>query len=148
MLFKLHSNEPLALVAYMKSHLKLIPPDCSFFTEEGNEIAVHKELFCQTKMMQGLVKSVACCCNKVEIIFPSVPIQELDLMVEFLYTGKFSCNQQYLAARVISNLQECLGFSKFIDVSEVQSVKEDTSMDIDSPSNGQSSGNIHKKIVV
>ena len=128
MLFKLQTNEPQTLVDYMKSHMKLIPPDCSFFTEEGNEIAVHKELFCQTEIMQGLVKCFACCCNKVEIIFPSVPIEELDLMVEFLYNGQFSCNQQYLAARVISNLQQCLGFSKFIDISEAQnvsSVKED-----------------------
>ena len=98
MIFKLQTNEPQALVEYMKSHMKLIPPDCSLFTEEGNVIAVHKELFCQTETMQGLVKSFACCCNKVEIIFPSVPIEELDLMVEFLYNGQFSCNQQYLAA--------------------------------------------------
>ena len=125
--FVLQTKEPKAIVDFMKSYIDGKPPDCSFFTEEGNEIPVHKEIFCQTEVMQGLIKSFGCCCKKIEMIFPSVTIEELDLMVEFLYNGQFSCNDQYLAARVISNLQEFLGFSKFIDISEVQnlgSVKE------------------------
>ena len=44
------------------SYLKLKQPDCSFYSEEGYEIPVHKELLLQTKLMQEFVKNTDCCC--------------------------------------------------------------------------------------
>ena len=118
--FAFETKDPKATAKYMKSYVEAKSPDCSFYSQDGNEISVHKELFCQTEIMQGLVKSLDCCCTKIEVIFSSVTIQELDLMVEFLYNGQFSCNCKYLAARVISNLQEFLGFSKNLSISYVE----------------------------
>ena len=132
--FKYQTKEPKAIAEYMKSYMKLKPPDCSLFTEDGNEIPVHKELLCQTKLMQGLVKSFECCCSKIEIIIPSVSIEELDLMVEFLYSGQISCSNQDMATQAICNMQDFLGFSKPLCISEIKTnsfKKEEISIEKD-----------------
>ena len=79
----LHADQPFKIVSYTKSHFKVQSPDCSFFTEDGNVIPVHKDILFQTKFMRDLFKSFDNFCYKMEIIFPSVSIEELDLMVEF-----------------------------------------------------------------
>ena len=117
--FAFQTQTPNIVVEYMKSYTKIKSPDCSFYTEDGNEIPFHKELLYQTKLMEKLIKSLDCYCSKIEIILPSVSIEELDLMVEFLYCGQISCTNPNLASRVSSNLQELLGFSTSLYISRV-----------------------------
>ena len=117
--FTFLTKTPNIVVDYMKSYTKIKLPDCSFYTEDGNEIPVHKELLYQTKLMENLIKSLDCCCSKIEIVLPSVSIEELDLMVEFLYCGQISCTNSNLAGRVSSNLQKFLGFSTSLYISKV-----------------------------
>ena len=112
--FVFHTNDSMAIADYLKSYTELKQPDCSFYTEHGEEIPIHKELLFQTDFMHNILKSCECYCSKIEIIFPSIPIEELDLMIEFLYTGQFSCNLQNIAKKTISNLEEYLGFSNIM----------------------------------
>ena len=119
------NEDPLAVIDYMKSCMKLKPPDCSFFTEGGDEIPIHRELFSQTEIMRNIAKSHNCCCSKIEVIFPEVSIEELDLIVEFLYSGQISCTSPIISAKVFSNLEKFLGFSKISNHKPVDAEKED-----------------------
>ena len=121
MSFRFCAKNSQAVYDHMKSYMKLNPPDCSFFTENGEEIPIHKELLFQTDFMHNILKSCECCCSKIEIIFPFIPIEELDLMIEFLYTGQFSCNSQNIAKKTIFNLEEYLGFSNIVDLTDTYS---------------------------
>ena len=67
---KLINKDNLGMVNYIESDIKLQPPDCSLFSEEGFEIPIHKEVLYQTKFLQEIVKSMDCCCCKVELFFP------------------------------------------------------------------------------
>ena len=109
-----YNEEPLATAQFLDSYLMQKPPDCSFFTEDGYEIPVHKELLCQTRLMCDIVRNSDCC--KIEIIFSSLLKEELGLMVEFLYKGQISCSDNTVATQVISNLQELLGFPKDMNI--------------------------------
>ena len=109
-----YNKDPTSIIGYMDSYLMQKPPDCSFFTENGYEIHVHKEILCQTDLMCDIVKSSDCC--KIEIIFSSLFKEELELMVEFLYKGQVSCSDHTAATQVISNLQELLGFPKDMNI--------------------------------
>ena len=109
-----YNKKPLAAVESMDSYLMQKPPDCSFFTEDGYEIPVHKELLCQTDLMCDIVRNSDCC--KIEMIFSSLLREELELMVEFLYKGQISCSDNTFADQVIANLQELLGFPKYMGI--------------------------------
>ena len=98
-----YNEEPLANAQFLDSYLMQKPPDCSFFTEDGCEIPVHKELLCQTELMCEIIKRSDC--NKIEIIFSELSKEELELMVEFLYRGQISCSDNTVANQVISNIQ-------------------------------------------
>ena len=62
--------------------------------------------------MREVVKSVDCNCGKIEIFFPSVSKEEMNLMVEFLYTGKISnlSANEIVVSEVHDNLTNLLGF--------------------------------------
>ena len=62
--------------------------------------------------MREVVKSVDCNCCKVEIFFPSLSKQEIDFMVQFLYTGKISnlSANRTVISKVLDNLTKLLGF--------------------------------------
>ena len=66
--YHFQNEDPLAVIDYMKSCMKLKPPDCSFFTECGDEIPIHRELFSQTEIMRNIANSHNCCCSKIEVI--------------------------------------------------------------------------------
>ena len=116
--FAFLTTDPSVIIDYMNSYTKLKAPDCSFFTKDGNEIPLHKELLFQTKFMRSLAKSIDYRSQKLEIIFPSLSIEDLDAMVEFLYTGQISCTDSNHVTRLISNLQDFLGFPNFMDVTQ------------------------------
>ena len=62
--------------------------------------------------MREVVKSVDCNCGKIEIFFPSVSKEEINLMVEFLYTGKISnlSANEIVVSEVHDDLTNLLGF--------------------------------------
>ena len=62
--------------------------------------------------MREVVKSVDCNCCKIEIFFPSLSKVEIDLMVQFLYTGKISnlSANRTVISEVLDNLTKLLGF--------------------------------------
>ena len=98
------------------SYLKLKQPDCSFYSEEGYEIPIHKELLLQTKLMQEFVKSIDCCCCKIEVFVPSLTKEELELLVKFLYCGEVICSNKSIACKVFSNLVQFFGFSECMEI--------------------------------
>ena len=46
---KLVAYDPMALVKYMDEYFNTKTPDCSFYSEDGHEIPVHREVLYQTK---------------------------------------------------------------------------------------------------
>ena len=113
-------KEPLSLAKNIDSYLKLKPPDCSLFSGDNYEIPFHKELFYQTKFMQEIVKSLDCCCCKIEIMCPSLTKQDLELMVQFLYSGKISYLNKNCMPDLISILTDILGFPIILKNNEIQ----------------------------
>ena len=58
-------------------------------------------------------------CCKIEIFCPSIPKEELEIMVQFLYSGRIYCQDQNLVPKICKNLTQLFGFPpvmKFIKV--------------------------------
>merc|ERR1712051_668936 len=70
--------------------------------------------------MQEIVKSLDCCCCKIEIMCPSLTKQDLELMVQFLYSGKISYFNQNCMPDLISILTDILGFPIILKNNEIQ----------------------------
>ena len=102
------------------SYFMYVPPNCSLFSKDGFEVPIHKELLCQTQIMRQIVKSLECNCQKIEIIFASLSKEEIELMVEFLYSGQITNNDPLSSNLVVSNLKEILGFPDFVNFVEIQ----------------------------
>ena len=83
----LYNKEQIALASYMIKYFKQRPPDCVLFSEDNSKILIHKELMYQTQYMRSMIKSAAigCCCSQIEIMCPSLTINELEIIVQFLY---------------------------------------------------------------
>ena len=48
------NKDPItSVIKSMNSYFELKQPECSFYSEDGHEIPVHKELFSQTKLLQS-----------------------------------------------------------------------------------------------
>ena len=109
-------KNPVDLVSYMNTYFKLVPADCSLFSEDGFEIPIHKEVLYQTNFMREIVKSLECCCCKIDILFPTVPKEHLQLIVQFLYTGQISnlSGDKKIVSQVLKSLTE-LGFPKCLN---------------------------------
>ena len=116
---KLINKETFDIVDYIKSDIKLRPPDCSLFSEDGFEIPIHKEVLYQTKFLREIVKSMDCCCCKVELFFPTLAKEDLEVMAKFLYDGKIICKNQSDLCRVVVNLTQFLGFPNYMDLRSI-----------------------------
>jgi len=88
----LYNKEQIALASYMIKYFKQRPPDCVLFSEDNSKILIHKELLYQTQHMRSMIKSATAgyCCSQIEIMCPSLTINELEMIVQFLYSGKIS----------------------------------------------------------
>ena len=105
-----YSKDPLALVNNMDSYFRQMPTDCSLFSEDGNEVQVHKELLFQTKYLRKMIKSLKMDYSRIEIMCPSLSSEELQDIVKFLYSGKISCTDQSTASHIFQNLTQLFGF--------------------------------------
>ena len=83
----LYNKEQISLASYMIKYFKQRPPDCTLFSEDNCKILIHKELLYQTQYMRSMIKSatIGCCCSQIEILCPSMTINELEIIVQFLY---------------------------------------------------------------
>ena len=89
------NKESLVLVENMSLYFKEKPPDCSLFSQDNFEFPIHKEVLFQTNYLCEMIQSTTpdpCCC-KIEIFCPSIAKEKLKIMVDFLYSGKISCDQ-------------------------------------------------------
>ena len=104
---------PMALINYMSTHLKQTKPDITLLSEEKIEIMVHKEIFYQTQLMRTMIRSTDSdyCCSNVSVIC-SIPREELEMMVQFLYSGEVYCKNQKEANILSENLTGLFGFPK------------------------------------
>ena len=103
---------PLALVKNMESYFNQNPPDCSLFSQDNFEFPVHKEVLFQTRYLQEMIMNTtsdSCCC-KIEILCQSISKEMLQIMVDFLYSGKISCDDQKLASQACKCLNALFGF--------------------------------------
>ena len=116
---KLVNKDNFDIVNYIESNIKLQPPDCSLFSEEGFEIPILKEVLYQTKFMREMLKSMDCCCGKVELFFPTLAKEDLELMVDFLYHGRIICRNQSDLCKVVVNLTQFLGFPNYMDLRSI-----------------------------
>lgn len=117
----LHSKEPLLLFDNMDSYFISTPPDCSLFSQDNHEIQIHKELLYQTKFTQEMIKSVGIDL-KIEVICPFLSKEELETMVDFLYSGKIRFSNQKDISQACMNLEEHFGFRLMQD--EMSETKE------------------------
>ena len=116
---KLVNKDKFDIVDYIESDIKLQPPDCSLFSEEGFEIPIHKEVLYQTKFMHEMLKSKDCCCCKVELFFPTLAKEDLEVMVNFLYNGRIICRNRSDLCKVVVNLTQFLGFPNCMDLRSI-----------------------------
>ena len=116
---KLINKETFDIVDYIKSDIKLRPPDCSLFSEDGFEFPIHKEVLYQTKFLREIVKSMDCCCCKVELFFPMLAKEDLKVMAKFLYDGKIICKSKSDLCRVVVNLTQFFGFPNYMDLKTI-----------------------------
>ena len=125
----LHSKEPLALVNHMELYFKKRPPDCSLFSQENLEVKVHKEILYQTPYLCEMLQSVNMdlCCSKIEVLCPSISFEELEIMVQFFYSGRVSCQDQETGYQVSKNLTELFGFPSFDGKSQLPKKLEESS---------------------
>ena len=107
----LFNQEPMALVNYMETYFKHEPPDISLFSEDNFEIPIHKELFYQTQQMCLMIKTANSyyCCSKASVICP-MSKEDLQLIVQFLYSGQLFSKSQKAATRLSKYLEELFGF--------------------------------------
>ena len=106
------SKAPLVLVKNMESYFNQNPPDCSLFSQDNFEFPVHKEVLFQTRYLCEMIKNTtsdSCCC-KIEILCLSISKEVLQIMVDFLYSGKITCDDQKLASQVCKCLNAVFGF--------------------------------------
>ena len=91
MICVLYNKEQISLASYMIKYFKQRPPDCTLFSEDNCKILIHKELLYQTEYMRSMIKSatIGCCCSQIEIMCPSLTINELEIIVQFLYRFYF-----------------------------------------------------------
>ena len=135
------NKAPMSLVKNMESYFKQNPPDCSLYSEDNFEFPVHKEVLYQTKYLCEIIKntiSETCCC-KIEILCQSISKEELKIMVDFLYTGNISCDNQTLGFLTCKNLNTMFGFP--INIIENQLGKSQLVTDSDSESNSRKCDN-------
>ena len=109
---KIINSRPMAIAENINSYFESKKPDCSLFSEDGFEFTVHKELLFQTKFMREVIKSSDCCCCKIEIFFPSLAREELEIMTSFLCNGEITYSDQSVVTKVYSNLTKLFGFPK------------------------------------
>ena len=105
----LYNKDPMGFIKNKNSYFKNTSPECSLFSQDNHEIAIHKELLYQTKLMREMIKNVGFD-SKIELICPSLSKEELETIAYFLYEGKILCADQSAVSQVSQNLRELFGF--------------------------------------
>ena len=95
-----------------ESFLKNKETDCILHSKEGRQFNVHKEIFYQTKLMRDiLVNANDICCRIIEILVPCSE-DELESIVNFLYTGTISFKEEKYIVKILDHLTNIFGFSE------------------------------------
>ena len=105
----LYNKEPQLMVDNMEIYFRERPPDCSLFTGGNFEIRVHKEVFYQTPYLQEMIKTSSID-SKIDIMCPDLSLQEVEIIVQFLYSGEIYHYDQNFIAEVSKNLADLFGF--------------------------------------
>ena len=110
MAYFVNINHTLIFGTNSKKYLRLHPPDCCLYSEDGSRFEIHKELLGQTAFLRKILDSTKnCCCVAIQILCPCSE-KELGLLVKFLYTGKIICDEVDDLDKTIDNLKEIFGF--------------------------------------
>ena len=110
MAYFVNINHTLTFESNSKKYLRLHPPDCCLYSEDGSKFVIHKELLGQTGFLRKILDSTKnCCCVAIQILCPCSE-KELGLLVKFLYTGKIICDEVDDLSKTIDNLKEIFGF--------------------------------------
>ena len=116
---------------FMESFLKNKETDCIFYSQEGLKFNIHKEVLYQTKFMRNILLSVHNeCCGNIEILCPSSE-DELESIVNFLYSGKASSLKVNGIAVILENLTKIFGFpEKLFPVEDCSTLNTMTNLKI------------------
>ena len=106
------NEKPLTFTENMELYFKDTPPDCTLFCQNNFVIQVHKEVLYQTSLLRNMIENVSdcSCCSKIEILCPSLVKEELEMIVQFLYSGMISCKNQNTALSISNDLMGLFGF--------------------------------------
>ena len=94
------------------SLFRIKQPDCILHSEDGKMFRIHKEILCQTKLMQNILLSAKnFCCENVEVFCPCSS-EDLEYIVKFLYSGKISSNKDIDNTKIKTVLTKIFGYSE------------------------------------
>ena len=105
---------------FLESFLKNKEHDCTLYSSEGMKFSVHKEIFLQSKLIQNILNDANSCCKDMEFLCPC-SIDELEKIMNFLYSGQISYLNKFELFQVQENLIRIFGFPENIFSVENQS---------------------------
>ena len=89
---------------YFESYFKNKSPDCTLYSEDGGHFRIHKEIFGQTEFMREILNTTnEHCCGTIEIFCPCSK-EDLDHIVQFLYSGNVTLIDKNEPVKVVENL--------------------------------------------
>ena len=113
-------NQYFDYTDFLESFFKNKEHDCTLYSSEGMKFSVHKEIFLQSKLMQNTLNDANSCCKDIEFLCPC-SIDELEQIVNFLYSGQISYLNKLELFQVKENLNRIFAFPENIFSVESQS---------------------------
>ena len=93
---------------HMESFFSNVETDCILYSEDGIEFNIHKEILSQTDFLRKIISSSKeNCCHVMHVFIPCSK-NDLDSMVNFLYTGEISSDTE---TNILNDLCGCLWHS-------------------------------------
>ena len=121
---------------HMESLFSNKETDCILYSEDGIEFNIHKEILGQTNFLRKIVSSHKDNCCKDMHIFCPCSKNDLDSIVNFLYTGSISCDTEIDLFKILNDLCEIFGFWKerflpenYADLGKAFTIKEASTAD-------------------
>ena len=95
---------------FMESYLKKEEPDCILYSQDGKQFNIHKEILYQTQLMKNiLLGHHSVCCQNIEIFCPCSN-KEIESVLNFLYNGTISLENETDVAELDEILTKIFAF--------------------------------------
>ena len=117
---------------FMELFLKSKEPDCVLYSKEGVKFNIHKEILYQSKLMKNIsIQYYSGYYQDIEIFCPC-PANEIESVLNFLYNGPITFNEETETSQIVDNLIKIFGFSeKLFSVKTCPSVDANANMEFE-----------------